>query len=76
MHLYLNKYWGDSMEKNKENSKAPTSILDQILDETFQKLESREDFDSELLLELRKLASEGSLQNDKLLTSILKGDLQ
>lgn len=64
------------MEKNKENSKAPTSILDQILDETFQKLESREDFDSELLLELRKLASEGSLQNDKLLTSILKGDLQ
>lgn len=63
------------MGETEKNSKAPTSILDQILDETFQKLENREDFDSELLLELRKLASERSLQNDKLLTSILKGDL-
>jgi hypothetical protein len=63
------------MGEKEEISKAPTSILDQILDETFQKLENSEDFDSELLLELRKLASEGSLQNDKLLTSILKGDL-
>ena len=63
------------MGENEEISKAPTSILDQILDETFQKLENTEDFDSELLLELRKLASERSLQNDKLLTSILKGDL-
>jgi len=63
------------MGEKEEISKASTSILDQILDETFQKLENSEDFDSELLLELRKLASEGSLQNDKLLTSILKGDL-
>ena len=66
---------GISMGENKEISKAPTSLLDQILDETFQKLENREDFDPELLLELLKLASEGSLQNDKILTSILKGDL-
>ncbi|MDI9436385.1 MAG: hypothetical protein QM396_10355 [Euryarchaeota archaeon] len=63
------------MGENEETSKAPTSILDQILDETFQKLRNREDFDSEILLELRRLASEGSLQDDKRLTSILKGDL-
>lgn len=62
------------MGENEETSKAPTSILDQIIDETFQKLRNREDFDSEILLELRKLASEGSLQDDKGLTSILKGD--
>ncbi len=54
---------------------VPKSILDEILDETFQKLENGENFDSELLLELRKLASEGSFQNDKLLTSILKGEI-
>ncbi|HHY00177.1 MAG TPA: hypothetical protein GX531_02205 [Methanothermobacter sp.] len=63
------------MGENEETSKAPTSILDQIIDETFQKLRNREDFDSEILLELHKLASEGSLQDDKRLTSILKGDL-
>jgi hypothetical protein len=31
------------MGENEEISKAPTSILDQILDETFQKLENRVD---------------------------------
>lgn len=63
------------MGESEDISKAPTSILDQILDETFQKLRNKEDFDSELILKLRKLASNGSLQDDKLLTSILKGDL-
>ncbi|MGI6481950.1 MAG: hypothetical protein ACOX08_01570 [Methanobacterium sp.] len=54
---------------------APQSILDEILDKTFHKLEDNKDFNSELLLELRKLASDESLQDDKFLTSILKGDL-
>lgn len=62
------------MGEKEENSKAPTSILDQILDKTFQKLEKSEDFDSEILIEIRKLAADGSLQDDKHLTSILKGD--
>lgn len=64
------------MGDNEEISKAPTSILDQILDETFQKLEKGENFDSELLLDLRKLGSDGSLTDEKHLIAILRGDSQ
>jgi hypothetical protein len=48
------------MGENEGIYKAPTSTLEQILDKTFKKLDTGEDFNSELLLELRKLASDGS----------------
>lgn len=54
--------------------KTPQSILGQILNETFLKLEANEDFDSDLILELQKLTSESDVLNDKLLLSILRGD--
>jgi len=55
-------------------SKAPQSILDEIMDQTFHKLEDNKDFDSELILKLQKLTFEGNLQDEKLLLSILRGE--
>lgn len=55
-------------------SKAPTSILDQILDETFQKLENIEDFDSELISELKKVKLPGKNSTERKLISILQGE--
>lgn len=63
------------MGEKEETNKAPQSILEEILDETFRKLEANEDFDSKLILELQKLSSEGNIQNEKILLSILRGDL-
>lgn len=62
------------MGENEEMNKAPQSILEEILDETFRRLEANEDFDSKLILELQKLSSEGNIQNEKLLLSTLRGD--
>jgi hypothetical protein len=62
------------MGKKEEVNKVPQSILEEIMDETFQKLEDNENFDSNLILELQKLTSEGNLQNEKLLLSILRGE--
>lgn len=62
------------MGEKEEINKAPTAIMDQILDETFQKLDEKEDFDSEILLELRKNRSEGLFPDEKRLISILRGD--
>lgn len=67
---------GFSMGENRKENKAPQSILEEIMDETFQRLEANEDFDSKLILELQKLSSEGNIQNEKLLLSILRGDSQ
>ncbi|EKQ50766.1 MAG: hypothetical protein B655_2281 [Methanobacterium sp. Maddingley MBC34] len=41
-----------------------------------EKLEKGDDFESELLFELRKFASERSLQDEKHLISILRGGSQ
>lgn len=62
------------MRENEKRAKAPQSILEEILDETFRRLEANEDFDSKLILELQKLSSEGNIQNEKLLLSTLRGD--
>lgn len=62
------------MRENEKRAKAPQSILEEILDETFRRLEDNEDFDSKLILELQKLSSEGNIQNEKLLLSTLRGD--
>jgi len=64
------------MGENKEKTKASQSILDEIMSETFQKLDDNEDFDSEIVLELRNLFSEDSMPNDKSMISILRGDSQ
>jgi hypothetical protein len=60
--------------ENDEISKAPASILDQILDETFQKLENIEDFDSELISELKKVKLPGNTSTEQKLISILRGE--
>jgi len=45
----------------KKTNKVPQSILDEIIDETFKKVNNNKDFDSELILELQKLNSEGNI---------------
>ncbi len=62
------------MGENDEISKAPTSILDQILDETFQKLKNIEDFNSELIFELKKINLPGNTSTERKLISILRGE--
>ena len=64
------------MGENRKMSKAPQSILDEIMDKTFHKLEDNKDFNSELILKLQKLTLECNLQNEKLLISILRGESQ
>jgi hypothetical protein len=63
------------MNENGEK-RAPQSILEEILDETFRRLEANEDFDFTLILELQKLTSGDNIQNEKLLLSTLRGDSQ
>lgn len=62
------------MGENEKNSKAPTSILDQILDETYQKMENIEDFDSELISKLKKVQLPGNTSTEQKLISILRGE--
>ena len=64
------------MGENKEITKAPQSILGDILDETFQKLEDEDDFNNEIVYQLKYLASEDSLQNESKLIAILRGESQ
>jgi hypothetical protein len=61
------------MGENEEMTKVPRSILEEIMEKTFQKLDDKEDFDNELIFELRKLALEGSFLDEERLISILKG---
>ncbi|BDZ68752.1 hypothetical protein [Methanobacterium ferruginis] len=63
------------MDENGEK-RAPQFILEEILDETFRRLEANKDFDSKLILELQKLTSEDNIQNEKFLLSTLRGDSQ
>ena len=62
------------MGENEDIFKAPTSILDQILDETFQKLQNKEDFDSEFISELKKVQLPGNTSTEQKLISILRGE--
>lgn len=64
------------MGENKEMTKAPQSILGDILDETFQKLEDEDDFNNEIVFQLKCLASEDSLLNESKLIAILRGESQ
>lgn len=64
------------MGENKEMTKAPQSILGDILDETFQKLEDEDDFNNEIVSQLKSLASEDSLLNESKLIAILRGESQ
>lgn len=63
---------GGSEVKNK----APQSIIAEILGITFQKLENREDFDSELIFKLKKVKFPGNVSTENKLISILRGESQ
>lgn len=58
-------------EKEKLN-KAPQSILDKILHETFQKLDDNDNFDFELMSELKRVKLPGNTSSEQKLTSILR----
>ncbi|CEA14172.1 hypothetical protein [Methanobacterium formicicum] len=55
-------------------NKVPRSILEEIQEETHQKLKDNEDFDSELISKLRKLDIYDSIPNERKLISILRGE--
>lgn len=57
-------------------NKTPQSILDEILNETYQKLEDDENFDSELILKLKKVKLPGNVSSENKLISILRGESQ
>ena len=61
------------VEKEKLN-KAPQSILEKILNETFQKLEDYDNFDSKLISELRKVKLPGNTSTEQKLIVILRGE--
>ncbi|WP_292613417.1 hypothetical protein [Methanobacterium sp. BAmetb5] len=52
---------------------APQSILEEILDETFEKLSENQDFDPELILKLEKIMNNGSSLDVKRLITVLSG---
>lgn len=54
--------------------KAPQSILEEILDETFQKLEENEDFDFRLIIKLKNVDLPGNASTEQELISILRGE--
>lgn len=60
-------------EKEKLN-KAPQSILDKILHETFQKLDDDKNFETELLSKIKKVKLPGNTSTEQKLTSILQGE--
>ena len=60
-------------EKEKLN-KTPQSILGKILNETFQKLEDNDNFDSKLISELRKVKLPGNTSTAQKLIVILRGE--
>lgn len=62
------------MGENNEKTEAPLFILEEIMNETFQKLEENEDFDSELILKLKGFVFEDSLQKESKLITILRGE--
>ena len=64
------------MGENKEKNEAPLSILDEIMNETFQKLEDCPDFHQEMVSKLKNLDSDDTLQNESKLISILRGESQ
>lgn len=61
------------MGEKEEINNVPQSILEEILEYTFQKLEDSNDFDSKLIFKLQKLASEDSIREIELI-SILRGE--
>ena len=63
------------MGEKEEINNVPKSILEEILEYTFQKLEDNNDFDSKLILKLKKLASEDSIREIELI-STLRGESQ
>lgn len=62
------------MRKNMENIKAPQSILEEILEEMFQKLEREDEFNIETINKLRDLADADSLIKGDNLLELLRGD--
>ena len=55
-------------------NKVPRSILEEIQEETHQKLKDNEDFDSELISELKKVKLPGNTSTEQKLISILRGE--
>ena len=64
------------MGENKEKNEAPLSILEEIINETFQKLENYPDFHQEMVSKLKSLDSDDTLQNESKLIAILRGESQ
>ena len=62
------------MGENEKLNKAPQSILEKILNETFQKLEDNDNFDSKLISELRKVKLPGNTSTAQKLIVILRGE--
>lgn len=62
------------MWKNKENIKAPQPILNQILEEMFQKLEEGDLYDQETIKKLCELADADILIKGDNLLELLRGD--
>ena len=55
-----------------QETKAPPSILDQILEEMFRKLGEGDEFSAETIKELRNMANSNSLIKDNGLIDLLK----
>ncbi len=45
-----------------EEISVQKSLTEQILDETFKSIEAREEFDAEVIQELRRMATSGGLE--------------
>ena len=60
------------MGEKEKLDKAPQSILDIILHETFLKLDDNENFETELLSKLKKVKLPGNTSTEQKLTSIFR----
>ena len=55
-----------------EDVKVDKSLVEQIYDELFKKLEDAEEFNTELINKLKNEAESGNLSKPKILTALLK----
>lgn len=62
-------------KSKKYVKKVPSSILEEIFQETFSELEQGDTFDEPTVSKLRELSQNGFFKDKNKLISILKGDL-
>jgi hypothetical protein len=65
----------ENKSKKEYVKKVPSSILEEIFQETFSELEQGDTFDKPTVSKLRELSQSGSFKDKNKLISILKGDL-